>query len=381
MRLIALRETLLGEHRVSVTPESAKGLIQLGHTVAVEAGAGVEASFPDEEYTEQGVQVESDRSLLIKSADAWLAVQPPTLDEVDQLRPRSLLVGFLQPYEQLPLVSHLANRDVTSVAMELLPRTTIAQSMDALSSQASIAGYRAVILASAYQTKILPMMTTPAGTIPPARVLVIGAGVAGLQAIATAHRLGARVEAYDTRPVVKEQVESLGARFMELELDVSDGEATGGYAKAQGEEFLQQQRALFAERLKDFDIVVTTALIPGMAAPKLISEAAVDAMHTGAVIMDLAAPNGGNCELTRPDEEVNHGGVRIFGPTNLAAESARGASRMYSRNLLALIRHLNGEEGELHYDLGDELVAGALLTHRGEVMNPRIRDRAEEAGL
>ncbi len=379
MRLIALRETKPGEHRVAVTPESAKGLIQLGFSISVEAGAGVEASFPDDEYTEQGVKIESDRAALIKSADAWLAVQPPSIGEIDLLRPRSLLAGFLQPYEELSLVSHLANRDVTSVAMELLPRTTLAQSMDALSSQASIAGYRAVILAAAYQTKIMPMMTTPAGTIPPARVLVIGAGVAGLQAIATAHRLGARVEAYDTRPAVKEQVESLGARFLELDLDVSDGEAAGGYAKAQGEEFLKRQRELLGERLRDFDIVVTTALIPGTAAPKLITREAVDAMHTGAVIMDLAAPNGGNCELTRPDEEVSHGGVRIFGPTNLAAESARGASRMYSRNLLALVRYLNGEEGELNFDLSDELVSGALLTHRGEVMNPRIRDRAEEA--
>ncbi len=378
MRLVAVQERAPAEHRVAVTPESAKGLIQCGFDVAVEAGAGLEASFPDDEYLEQGVAIERDRAALIESADAWLAVQAPSPEEAEGLRSGSLLMGFLQPYDQHLLVSRLAQKRVSSFAMELLPRTTLAQSMDALSSQASIAGYRAVILAAAYQTKVLPMMTTPAGTIPPARVLVIGAGVAGLQAIATARRLGARVEAYDTRPAVKEQVESLGARFLELDLDVSDGETSGGYAKAQGEEFLERQRALLGERLKDFDIVVTTALVPGMPAPKLLSAAAVDAMHAGAVVMDLAAPNGGNCDLTRADEEVNRDGVRIFGPTNLAAESARGASRMYSRNLLALIRHMAGEDGNIQINLEDELVAGALLTHDGVVTNERIRTLTQE---
>ncbi len=380
MRLIGLREQAANERRVSITPESARGLIQAGFEVAIEAGAGVDASFDDDEYREQGVAIETDRRELIASADVWLAVGAPSLEELAPFRANGLLVGFLRPFDDPAYAADVAKRGMTSFAMELLPRTTRAQAMDALSSQASIAGYRAVILAAAHQTKVFPMMTTPAGTIPPARVLVVGAGVAGLQAIATAHRLGARVEAYDTRPAVKEQVESLGARFLELELDASDGEAEGGYAKAQSDEFLKRQRELFAERLRDFDVVVTTALVPGRPAPVLIERSAVDAMHTGAVIMDLAAPNGGNCELTRADEEVVHGGVHIFGPTNLASESARGASRMYSRNLLALMKHLS-EDGQLNLDFDDEIIGGAVLTHDGEVVPKAVLERIKEASI
>jgi len=377
MRIVAVREQAPGELRVAITPESAKGLIQDGFEVAVEADAGIRAGFRDVEYRDQGVAVERDRAVLLSSADAWLVVDRPELAEVGQLRSGAWVVGFLRPFDLPEAVREFASRKVTSLAIELLPRTTRAQVMDALSSQASIAGYRAVILAASYQTKILPMMTTPAGTIPPARVLVVGAGVAGLQAIATAHRLGARVEAYDTRPAVKEQVESLGARFLELSLDAGDAETAGGYAKAQTEEFLNRQRELLGERLGDFDIVVLTALVQGQPAPLLINRKGVEHMQPGSVVMDLAAATGGNCELTLADQEVVHEGVRIFGPTKLAAESARGASRMYSRNLLALLRHLKSGAGQLALDLDDEITRGVLLSRDGEMVNPTLRERWE----
>ncbi len=377
MRVIAVREREPGEFRVAITPETAKGLVGAGFDVAMETDAGIRAGFRDDEYREQGARVESDRAALIGSADAWLVVDRPGPDELAQLRDGAALVGFLRPFDPPDRVRELTARKITTFAIELLPRTTRAQVMDALSSQASIAGYRAVILAAAYQTKILPMMTTPAGTIPPARVLVIGAGVAGLQAIATAHRLGARVEAYDTRPVVKEQVESLGARFLELDLEAGDAETAGGYARAQSDEFLSRQRKLLGEALAGFDIVVTTALVQGQPAPLLIDRKGVEHMQPGSVIMDLAAQTGGNCELTRADEEVGHQGVRIFGPTRLAAESARGASRMYSRNLLALMRELCGGGSDLQLDLENEIVRGVLLSHGGEMTNPMIRGRWE----
>ena len=377
MRIVAVREQAAGELRVAITPESAKGLVQDGFEVAVEAEAGLRAGFRDGDYRDQGAAVESDRAALIASADAWLVVDRPESADVSQLRTGAWVVGFLRPFDPPEAVREFASRKVTGLAIELLPRTTRAQVMDALSSQASIAGYRAVILAASYQTKILPMMTTPAGTIPPARVLVVGAGVAGLQAIATAHRLGARVEAYDTRPAVKEQVESLGARFLELDLEAGDAETAGGYAKAQSDAFLNQQRELLGERLGNFDIVILTALVQGQPAPLLINRKGVEHMQPGSVIMDLAAPTGGNCELTQADREVVHEGVRIFGPTKLAAESARGASRMYSRNLLALIRHLKGESGDLRLDPNDEISRGVLLCRDGEVVSPTLRERWE----
>jgi NAD(P) transhydrogenase subunit alpha len=374
MRAVALREIAPGERRVAVVPEAAKAFQKAGFELAIEAGAGEGAGARDEAYERVGVRVEPDRARLLADADLLLKVAPPGEAEIALLRPGLVLVGFLRPLDEPRIAARLAERGVTSLAVELVPRITRAQAMDALSSQASLAGYRAVLLAALELGKILPMMTTAAGTIAAARVLVIGAGVAGLQAIATSRRIGALVEAYDTRPAVKEQVESLGARFVELPLDTSDSEGAGGYAKAQSDEFLAKQRALLAERVCAADAVITTAQVPGARAPLLIDADVVAGMRAGSVIVDLAAAGGGNCALTRPDERVAAHGVTILGPTNLPAQAAPDASRVYARNL-ANLAALLVKDGALHLDLGDEIVRGALLTHEGRVVNEAVRAR------
>jgi NAD(P) transhydrogenase subunit alpha len=307
-------------------------------------------------------------------------VQPPREregggHEVDLLRPGMTLIGFLRPLDLPDLAARIARAEVTAFSMELMPRITRAQSMDALSAMSTLAGYRAVLLAAGALPKIFPMLVTAAGTISPARVLVIGAGVAGLQAIATARRLGAVVEAYDTRPAVKEQVESLGARFVELDLDTGDAEGAGGYAKAQSEEFYARQRELLGQRVAASDVVITTALVPGQRAPLLIDEAAVKAMRTGSVIVDLAAEQGGNCESTRPDGDTVAHGVQILAATNLPSDVPVNSSQMYAKNLTTFLKHL-APEGELVLDLEDEITAGAMLTHRGEIVNEAVRERA-----
>jgi NAD(P) transhydrogenase subunit alpha len=373
MRVAAPRESA-GERRVAIVPDVAKTLQKAGVELAVEAGAGLGAGVPDDAFERAGVRVEPDRARLLGSADVVLKVQPPSEAEVALLRPGSALVGFLRPLDDARGAARLAERGVTSFAMELIPRITRAQAMDALSSQASLGGYRAVLLAALELGKILPMMTTAAGTIAAARVLVIGAGVAGLQAIATARRLGALVEAYDTRPAVREQVESLGARFIELPLDTSDAEGAGGYARAQSEEFLAKQRSLLAERVRAADAVVTTAQVPGARAPMLIEADVVAGMKPGSVIVDLAAAGGGNCALTRPDERVEAHGVTIVGPTNLPSQAAADASRVYARNLANFLALLV-KDGALVVNLDDEVVRGALLTHEGRVANDAVRSR------
>ena len=374
MRVVAPRETASGERRVAIVPDALMALAKLGLEVAVEAGAGAAAGAPDAAYERAGAAVVADRAALLASADLVLRVQPPDDAEIALLRPGSALVSFLRPLDEPARAARLAERGVTAFAMELVPRITRAQAMDALSSQASLAGYRAVLRAALALGKVLPMMTTAAGTIAAARVLVIGAGVAGLQAIATARRLGAVTEAYDTRPAVKEQVESLGARFIELPLDTSGAEGAGGYAKAQSEEFLARQRALLAERVRAADAVITTAQVPGARAPLLIEAEVVEGMKPGAVIVDLAAAGGGNCALTRPDETVHAHGVAILGPTNLPAEAAVDASRLYARNLANLVALLV-KDGALVVDLEDEVVRGALLTHEGRVAAEAVRAR------
>lgn len=379
MRLVAVRETVEGERRVAITPESSKGLRKLGVDLVLESGAGNASNFDDSSYEAEGVTIASDREVALREADCWYFVNTPRKTDLELLQANTVLVGFLRPFDDLDLVQTLANSSLTTFALELLPRTTRAQVMDALSSQASIAGYRAAILAAASLAKVSPMMTTPAGTIPPARVLVIGAGVAGLQAIATAGRLGARVEAYDTRPAVKEQVESLGARFMELNLDSSDSETSGGYAKAQTEDFLNQQRELLTSRLADFDIVITTALVPGQAAPVLVPQSAVDTMRRGSVIVDLAAANGGNCEVSVPNERIEYNGISVFGPTNLPSDLAPDASRMFSRNLLNFSKLIIDSDGNLNLDLEDEIVAGAMLTHDGKIVSEAVRKKLERS--
>jgi NAD(P) transhydrogenase subunit alpha len=304
-------------------------------------------------------------------------VQPPTLTVVDSLAPGAVVIGFMQPHVQLDMVRRLRDRKITSFAVELIPRISRAQSMDALSSQATIAGYRAVLLAATSLPKIFPMLVTAAGTIQPARVFVIGAGVAGLQAIATSRRLGAVVEAYDTRPVVAEQVQSLGARFVELDLDTGDAQDAGGYAKAQSEAFYEKQRAELGRALAKSDVVITTALVPGQRAPLLIDEAAVRGMKPGSVIVDLAAENGGNCACTDPSAPTTAHGVRILPGTNLPSDIPANASQMYARNLLTFVKHL-APDGELVLDLEDEITRGALLSHEGQVMNDRVKAKLEE---
>jgi NAD(P) transhydrogenase subunit alpha len=374
MRVVVPKETAPGERRVALVPDVVRSLVRGGFEVAVEAGAGRGAGAEDAAYEQAGARIEGDAAELLAKADLVLRVQPPSDDEIARLRAGTALIGFLRPLEEPARAARLAAAGLTSFAMELVPRITRAQSMDALSSQASLAGYRAVLLAALELGKVLPMMTTAAGTIAAARVLVIGAGVAGLQAIATARRLGARVEAYDTRPAVKEQVESLGARFVELPLDTRDAEGAGGYARAQSEEFLARQRALLAERVQAAEAVITTAQVPGAAAPRLIDADVVAGMRPGAVIVDLAAASGGNCALTRPDERVTAHGVSVLGPTNLASQAAVDASRVYARNLANLMLHLV-RDGALRVDLEDEITRGTLLTHDGRVVAEAVRAR------
>jgi NAD(P) transhydrogenase subunit alpha len=372
MLVVAPRETAAGERRVALVPDASRLLKKAGLELAVETGAGLRAGHDDAAYEREQVGVQPDAAALLAKADVVLKVQPPTDAEIASLRRGAVLIGFLRPLDQPAIAQRLADAGVTSFAMELVPRITRAQAMDALSSQASLAGYHAVLLAAASLPKVLPMMTTAAGTIPAARVLVIGAGVAGLQAIATARRLGAVVEAYDTRPAVKEQIESLGARFVELPLDTSDAEGAGGYAKAQSEEFLAKQRELLGVRVRAADAVVTTAAVPGARAPVLIDAAVVAGMKPGSVIVDLAAATGGNCALTRADERVVAHEVTILGPTNLPAEVALDASRVYARNLATLLLHLV-KDGALQLDLADEITRGALVTHEGQVVHPAVR--------
>jgi NAD(P) transhydrogenase subunit alpha len=373
------REIAPDERRVAIVPQAVKALAGAGLDVVVEAGAGESAGFSDEEYTEAGARIEADAVALLGRADLVLKVQAPMeVDgghEVDRLRSGATLVGFLRPLDLPDVAKRLADKGVTSFSMELMPRITRAQSMDALSAMSTIAGYRAVLLGAAALPKIFPMLVTAAGTISPARVLVIGAGVAGLQAIATARRLGAVVEAYDTRPAVKEQVESIGAKFVELDLDTGDSEDKGGYARAQSEEFYRKQREQLGKRVANSDVVITTALVPGQRAPILIDEAAVKAMKSGSVIVDLAAEQGGNCECTTPGESVVHG-VTIIGATNLPSEIPANASQMYAKNLTTFVAHLV-KEGTLELDLEDEITSGAMLTHEGKITNEAARSRVE----
>jgi NAD(P) transhydrogenase subunit alpha len=375
-------ETVRGERRVALVPEAVKTAIATGLEVRVEAGAGLEAGLDDAAYAAAGAQVVSDGTA-VWGSDLVLKVQPPAAlpagHEVDRLREGAALIGFLRPLDEPELAKRLAARNVTAFSMELMPRITRAQSMDALSSMSTIAGYRAVILAAASLPKIFPMLVTAAGTIQPARVFVIGAGVAGLQAIATARRLGAVVEAYDTRPAVKEQVESIGARFVQLDLETADAEDAGGYAKAQTEEFYQRQREALGKRLQGSDVVITTALVPGQRAPLLIEEAAVRAMRPGSVIVDLAAEQQGNCACTDPEREVVVHGVRIIPGSNLPSQIPTNASQMYAKNLTTFLKHL-APEGELVIDLEDEITRGALLTHQGAIVNDRVKALAEGEG-
>jgi H+-translocating NAD(P) transhydrogenase subunit alpha len=363
VRVAVPKETAPGERRVALVPEIVEKLAAGGFEVAVEQGAGEAASFSDSEYRDAGAGVVS-RDELVADAEGVVKVQKPSAEEVERLPEGSILIAFLQPLTDPDGIERLTRRGVTGFALESIPRITRAQPMDALSSQATVSGYKAMLLAADRLPKFFPMLMTAAGTVPPAKVLVVGAGVAGLQAIATARRLGAVVSGFDVRPVVREQVESLGATF--LDLGVVGEETSGGYATELSDEDQRRQQAELERRTSDFDVVVTTALIPGRPAPKLIPASAVETMRAGSVIVDLAAEAGGNCELTEPGEEVERNGVTIVGHTNLPATVPVHASKLYARNVQALLTHL-APGGELNLDWDDEITVGACVTRREEV--------------
>lgn len=372
--LIAVPRERASEARVALTPAVVRRLADQDHDVAVEPGAGEGAWFGDDAYRDAGAEVATDA---VEGADLTTVVGPPSTDLIARLPAGSAIVGFLEPFSpDLPLDAFV-EQQITAFAMETVPRTTLAQSMDALSSQASAAGYHAVLLAAAATPRFFPMLMTAAGTIPPVRLLVLGAGVAGLQAIATGRRLGAIVSAYDIRPEVREQIESLGARFVTA--PVTDT-ADGGYAAEVGDDTQRRQHEALTEHVAAADVVITTAQVPGRPAPLLITTTMIERMRPGSVVVDLAAGAGGNCELTRPGEDVTHDGVRIMGPTDLAARVAVDASETYARNLEAFIARLS-RDGRLAVDLDDEIVGGACLTHGGRIIRTGLPAAADVGGI
>ncbi|MGD9899743.1 MAG: Re/Si-specific NAD(P)(+) transhydrogenase subunit alpha [Calditrichaceae bacterium] len=370
------REITKGETRVAVIPSMISALTRNNHEVLIESGAGVSASFSDEQYKEAGAQIIKDTTELYKAADVIIKVQVPQLQEVELIKNGGHLISYLAPFNNLDVIQKLADRKITSFAMEFIPRITRAQSMDSLSSMATLAGYKAVLLAANHLGKIFPLMMTAAGTIPPAGVFVLGAGVAGLQAIATAKRLGAKVEAFDPRAAVREQVQSLGAQFVEMEMP-EDAETSGGYAKEQSDEFLKKEQEAIGARLPKIDAVITTAQIFGKKAPILITEEMVKMMKPGSVIIDLAAEQGGNCELTQADKIIEKNGVIINGTVNLPATLPVHASQMYSKNITNLLKHLYQNE---QFDFDDEITKGACITHDGKILNDAIANAVKSGG-
>jgi NAD(P) transhydrogenase subunit alpha len=379
MNVAVLRETYPGERRVALVPALAPALAKLGCQTIVEPGAGESAGFSDDDYRAKGAEIAADRAAAIAAANLVLQVRSLGANleagraDLPLFRPGQAVIGLCDPLAQPQAVKELADRRVTLFALELIPRITRAQSMDVLSSMATIAGYKAVLLAANHLPKMFPMMMTAAGTITPAKVLVVGAGVAGLQAIASSRRLGAVVQAYDVRPAVKEQIESLGAKFVELKLETADAEDKGGYAKALSEEQQQRQREQLADVVAGVDVVITTAAIPGRPSPRLVTADAVRRMALGSVIVDLAAERGGNCELTKADQTVVEHGVTILGPTNLPSEVPQHASQMFAKNLVALVQLLV-KNGELVVDLKDEVIRETLATKDGQVQPARLRE-------
>ncbi|EKK00751.1 NAD(P)(+) transhydrogenase (AB-specific) [Rhodopirellula baltica SH28] len=372
MQIGVPRERWPGEARVALVPASVKKLIQVGFSVGIESGAGLASGFPDEAYTDVGAAVQVDRAAVLSGSDIVLRVRRPELDEVSTLRPEAIHISFLDPFNEKELVSEMAKSGVTSVSMEMIPRSTRAQKMDALSSQANLAGYVTVIQAAYHSKKIFPMMMTPSGTIRPARVFVIGAGVAGLQAIATAKRLGARVDAFDTRPVVAEQVRSLGAKFVEIDLG-EVGQTEQGYAKALTPEQIELQKEGQKKVIAASDVVITTAQLFGRPAPRIVTGDMVLGMQTGSVVVDMAVETGGNVEGSVLNEIVDVEGVKIIGQGNLPSEVSRNASEMYSNNLTALIDEFwNAESKRLEFNPEDEIVQAAVITRGGKIVNDTI---------
>ncbi|WP_088242949.1 Re/Si-specific NAD(P)(+) transhydrogenase subunit alpha [Calothrix rhizosoleniae] len=387
MKIAVAKEIEVCERRVALIPDIVAKLVKKGLEVWVESGAGERAFFTDADYEAAGATVITDPHKLWSEADILLKVSPPQdredgHSEIDLLKPGAILIGFLNPLGNPKLASHLAERQVSALSMEMIPRTTRAQSMDALSSQASIAGYKAALIAAAALPKYFPMLTTAAGTIAPAKVFIMGAGVAGLQAIATARRLGAIVEAFDIRPAVKEEVQSLGAKFVEVKLD-EDTATAGGYAKEISEDSKQKTQELVTSHVKNADVVITTAQVPGKKAPLLVTEEMVSQMKPGATIVDLAAEQGGNCACTAPGKDIVVNGVTIIGPINLPSSLPVHASQLYAKNLTSLIQLLINKDGQLEVNFADDIIDAACITHAGEIRNSRVQDalKAEQSAI
>ncbi|MBD2017598.1 Re/Si-specific NAD(P)(+) transhydrogenase subunit alpha [Microcoleus sp. FACHB-53] len=372
MKIAIAKEIEVGERRVALNPDTVARLVKQGLEIWVESGAGEGSFFSNDAYEAAGAKIISDVSALWGEADVLLKVGLPKEHEVHQLREGSVLISFLNPLGQPEVIEQLANRKVTTFSMELIPRTSRAQSMDALSSQAGVAGYKAVLIAAAAAPKFFPMLTTAAGTIKPAKVFVMGAGVAGLQAIATARRLGAVVEAFDIRPAVKEEVQSLGAKFVEVTLE-EETVAAGGYAKEISEASKQRTQEVVTEHVKNADVVITTAQVPGKKAPLLVTEEMVQQMQPGSVIVDLAAEQGGNCACTEPGKDVVRNGVTIIGPINLPSSMPVHASQMYAKNISTLLQYLV-KNGELQLNFEDDIINSTCVTHAGEILNQRVKE-------
>ena len=361
-----LKEVLDGENRVAVTPQTVKDLLKSGLEVHIQAGAGESSFIADSDYENSGAKIIADASSILSNSDLTIKVATATLDEIDQLKNGSAYISFIQTTRETEAVKKLTQKNISAFSMHLIPRTTLAQSMDALSSQANVAGYKAVITGAMHLPVYMPLLMTAAGTIPPAKVLIIGAGVAGLQAIATAKRLGAQVEAFDVRPEVKEQVESLGAKFVEVASESEEGVGEGGYAKETSDDYKEKQQALMKEHISKSDLVITTALIPGKPAPLLIPSSMVEAMKKGSVIIDLAAENGGNCQDTVAGEVKNIKGVTIDGTLNFPSTMQVHSSQLYAKNISTFISHMT-KEGAIEIDMEDEIISGSIFTHQGKI--------------
>ena len=372
------KEVAKNETRVAVIPATVKQFVSAGFTVKVETNAGKLSQISDSDFKNAGAEILSSATEIFNQSDMILKVNSPTNEEISMIKDNSSYLSFFQTMKETEKVKNFQSKNITGYSMHLIPRTTLAQKMDALSSQTNIAGYKAVLIAACHIEKYMPLLMTAAGTIPPAKVLVLGAGVAGLSAIATAKRLGAQVEASDVRPEVKEQVESLGAKFLEVDSNSDDGVGEGGYAKETSDEYKKKQAELLNERISASDIVVTTALIPGRSAPILISDEMVKSMNSGSVIMDLAAENGGNCSLTKPDQIVNVGGVIIDGTVNLAGTMSVHASQLYAKNVSAFILH-GYDKDKKEFNLEDEIMSGAMFTHKGKIVDERTKNMIEGA--
>jgi NAD(P) transhydrogenase subunit alpha len=366
-----LKETLPGERRVAITPKVIDVLTKAGAEVLIETGAGLESGFPDEDYTAKGAKIAPNASSVAENTQILLTVRVP--EPAGLVKKNQIVIGLADPLSDPQLAAQYAQAGATLFSLELVPRITRAQSMDVLSSMASIAGYKAVLLAASALPRLFPMMSTAAGTVPPARVLVIGAGVAGLQAIATARRLGAVVSGYDVRAAVKEQIESLGAKFVSITIGAS-GEGQGGYARALTEEEIRSQREQMAAVLKEQDVVITTAAVPGRKAPILVTREMVHVMSRGSVIVDLAAERGGNIEVTKPGETIVENGVTVIGPVNLPATVPNHSSQMYGRNIVTFLKNMMTKEGALNVDLNDEITRDSLVVRDGEIVNARVQE-------